>query len=111
MTQGDHTLRAYATLVSLRDGVPDKSLVNEKWVHEYNAALQRLSSALSRDLSEFTVRPEELQRAESGYDPSTDSSTYREGLWCDRAVLMQRLHAVLTYFTGMQEGKIGFDPS
>jgi hypothetical protein len=43
----------------------------------------------------------------------TNDVTYLEGLWCERAILMQKLDSVLVYFTGLQdreENKIGFHP-
>lgn len=114
MSKDDQLLRAYSTLVSLRDGVPVRRDVHEKWVHQYNETIERLGDTLDLDLSEFLVPPAELQRSIVGYDPDTGGKTYREGLWCERSVLMQRINSVLTYFTGLQTGqetRIGFEAS
>jgi hypothetical protein len=106
MTNGDQILRAYATLSSLRDNIPEGYKVHEKWVHEYNGAIEKLEKALGIDLTDFKVPNNELKRSKA--------SGNRDGLWCERAILMQKLASTLAYFTGLQGGQerqIGFRPS
>lgn len=114
MTNGDQILRAYATLSALRDNAPEGYEVHEKWVHEYNGAIENLEKSLGIDLTEFKVPNNELQRSIASSNYVTGQVTYRDGLWCERAILMQKLASVLAYFTGLQGGQekqIGFRPS
>jgi hypothetical protein len=88
-------------------------MVEEKWVQQYNSTIERLSATLGRDLSEFQVPPGELRRAVENHNILSGRTTYTQDLWCERAVLMQKLDAVLTYFNGLQKGQdrsVGFDP-
>ena len=114
MTNGDQILRAYSTLSSLRDNVPKGYEVHEKWMHEYNGAIERLEKSLGIDLTEFKVPNSGLQKSIVSSNYMTGRVTYRDGLWCERAILMQKLASVLVYFTGLQGGQekhIGFRPS
>lgn len=114
MTNGDQILRAYAILRSLSENVPVSYEVDEKWVHEYNGAIEKLERSLGTDLADFMVPNSELRRSIASRNYRTGRITYRDGLWCERAILMQRLASVLAYFTGLQGGQekqIGFRPS
>lgn len=114
MTNGDQILRAYATLSSLRGNIPEGYEVHEKWVHEYNGAIENLEKSLVIDLMDFKVPNSELQRSIASSNYLTERVTYRDDLWCERAILMQKLASVLAYFTGLQGGQekqIGFRPS
>ena len=46
MHDGDQILRAYATITSIRDNVPERHEVEERWVIEFNAAIERLEKSL-----------------------------------------------------------------
>jgi hypothetical protein len=114
MHDGDQILRAYATITSIRDNVPERHEVEARWVIEFNAAIERLEKSLGIDLQEFKVPQDALKRYVASCNSLTSDVTYLEGLWCERAILMQKLDSVLVYFTGLQERqdkKIGFQPS
>ncbi|MDA2933297.1 hypothetical protein MYX82_03030 [Acidobacteria bacterium AH-259-D05] len=113
MTDGDQILRAYAALTSLRANVPDQHEVQERWVREYNGALERLEGSLGIELQEFKVPGDALKKSIASINTRTGRTTYRSGLWCERSVLMHKLDSVLQYFTGLNNGKdkgIGFRP-
>lgn len=114
MMNGDQILRAYATLSSLRDNVPQGYEIHEKWVREYNKAIEELENSLGIFPTDFKVPNNALQRSIASSNYVTGRVTYRDGLRCERAMLMQKLASVLAYFTGLQGGqdkRIGFRPS
>ena len=113
MSDNDQILRAYATITSIRANVPERHEVEERWVKEFNVAIAKLEKSLGIDLEEFKVPQDALKRFVASCNSMTNDVTYLEGLWCERAILMQKLDSVLVYFTGLQdqeENKIGFHP-
>lgn len=113
MGDDDQILRAYATITSIRANVPDRHEVEERWVKEFNVAIAKLEKSLGIDLEEFKVPQDALKRFVASCNSMTNDVTYLEGLWCERAILMQKLDSVLVYFTGLQDqedNKIGFHP-
>jgi hypothetical protein len=113
MTDDDQILRAYATLTSMRANVPERPQIEERWVIEFNSAIEKLEKSLDIDLQEFKVPQDALKRFVASCNSLTNDVTYLEGLWCERAILMQKLDSVLVYFTGMQNSEdntIGFHP-
>ena len=114
MNDGDQILRAYATITSIRANVPERHEVEARWVNEFNAAIAKLETSLGIDLQEFKVPQDALKRYVASCNSLTSDVTYLEGLWCERAILMQKLDSVLVYFTGLEDRddkKIGFRPS
>ena len=113
MSDDDQILRAYATITSMKGNVPERPQIEERWVIEFNTAIEKLEKSLSIDLQEFKVPKDALKRFVASCNSLTNDVTYLEGLWCERAILMQKLDSVLVYFTGLQdreENKIGFHP-
>ncbi len=113
MNDGDQILRAYAIITSIRANVPERHEVEERWVIEFNAAIQKLEKSLGIDLQEFKVPQDALKRFVASCNSQTGDVTYLDGLWCERAILMQKLDSVLVYFTGLEDredNKIGFHP-
>jgi hypothetical protein len=110
---GDQILRAYAAITSIRANVPERPQVEKRWVDEFNVAIEKLEKSLGIELQEFKVPQDALKRFVASCNNLTSDVTYLEGLWCERAILMQKLDSVLVYFTGLQEqegNKIGFHP-
>ena len=111
MSDDDQILRAYAVITSIRTNVPERHEVEERWVKEFNGAIAKLEKSLGIDLEEFKVPQDALKRFVASCNSMTNDVTYLEGLWCERAILMQKLDSVLMYFTGLQDRedtKIGF---
>ena len=113
MNDGDQILRAYAAITSMRANVPERHEVEERWVNEFNTAIEKLEKSLGIDLQEFKVPQDALKRFVASCNSLTGDVTYLDGLWCERAILMQKLDSVLVYFTGLEDredNKIGFHP-
>jgi hypothetical protein len=113
MSDDDQILRAYATITSMKANVPERPQIEERWVIEFNGAIEKLEKSLSIDLQEFKVPQDALKRFVASCNSLTNDVTYLEGIWCERAILMQKLDSVLVYFTGLQDredNKIGFHP-
>ncbi len=113
MSDDDQILRAYAAITSIRANVPERPQIEERWVNEFNAAIEKLEKSMDIDLQEFKVPQDALKRFIASCNSMTNDVTYLEGLWCERAILMQKLDSVLVYFTGLQDREdntIGFHP-
>jgi hypothetical protein len=113
MNVDDQILRAYATITSIRTNVPECHEVEERWVKEFNPAIEKLEKSLDMDLQEFKVPQDALKRFVASCNSMTNDVTYLEGLWGERAILTQKLDSALVYFTGLQEqegNKIVFHP-
>jgi hypothetical protein len=113
MNVDDQILRAYATITSIRANVPECHEVEERWVKEFNPAIEKLEKSLDMDLQEFKVPQDALKRFVASCNSMTNDVTYLEGLWGERAILTQKLDSALVYFTGLQEqegNKIVFHP-
>ena len=52
MNDDDQILRAYAAITSIRANVPERHEVEERWVNEFNAAIEKLEKSLGIDLQE-----------------------------------------------------------
>jgi len=113
MSDDDQILRAYATITSMRANVPERPQIEKRWVIEFNTAIAKLEKSLSIDLQEFKGPQDALKRFVASCNSLTNDVTYLEGIWCERAILMQELNSVLVYFTGLQDredNRIGFHP-
>lgn len=104
MANGDKLLRGYAVLSSLKANPPDQYEVEAEWVRQFNAAVETVEQGSGIDLTEFKVPERELYRSVATSSTMTDEVNYRDGLWLRRNALMQRIDAILTYFTGLQGG-------
>jgi len=93
MNRGDELLRAHSILSTLQRNVPDGHDVEAHWVWQFHATVDRIERAVEVDLSEFRVPGNAI-------DPK--SEYYVGGLWCERALLMQKIDALLAYFSGVQ---------
>lgn len=111
MADGDLLLRSYATLSSLKSNLPDQDEVEERWVREFNSAVEGIEKALGTNLAEFKVLHGDLHRSVGTRNYLTEDVTYRDGLWCNRSSLMQKIDSILIYFSGLQsdtQRRIGF---
>lgn len=111
MTNNDQTLRAYALLSSLRENIPNERDIEEKWVVDYHNVINKLEDLYGIDLYDFKVPVDRLKQIIAWQNLTSGAKSYLEGLWCDREILMYKLDAVLSYFSGLssgQESKIGF---
>jgi len=111
MNTQDQILRGYSVLKALKGNIPKYFEVSERWVSEFHTAIEKLEKATGLDLAEFRFDPRDLGKSVASSSSLTGEVKYREGLWCKRDLLMQKLDAVLGYFTGLQTGQnrqIGF---
>ena len=110
MTQ-DSLLRAYARLNSLKNNLPDRRTVHEKYVAEYHAILDAIEKEVSTDLAEFRIPEAELQLIPVSGSYVTGRVDYSESHYCERTFMLSKLEAILAYFTMLaQKDKIGFKP-
>ena len=113
MADYDEIMRAFALINSIKENIPKNYEVSEGWVIEYHNALDKAEKALEISLDDFRVPQERLKRVEAGgiVLPNKKEIRYREGLWCDCSILLQKVDAVLTYLQLLlkpEDRKIGF---
>ena len=103
--------RAYATLISLRKNIDQmKGDPTEIFVQEYHKVLDRLEG-IGKDVSEFRI-------PDSAVKPRVVSKSYRgtsysEEKYVERALILTKLDAILSYFdiiTSEKPKRIGFSP-
>ncbi len=82
---------------ALKDNLPDTYEVEDSWVKEFHDAIDGLQQQLSMDLEEFRVTPSALYRSVSSRNYMTGEVTYRDGLSCQRTILLQKVDALLYY--------------
>ncbi len=111
MIDQDILKRAYAVLVALKENLPPKSFhIHEKYVQEYHAAIGDLEKQ-RLDLKQFKIPESEIERRLASYNGMSGESTYSDDRYVERAFLMTKLDALLSYFSlSMDERKprIGF---
>lgn len=105
MTSRDRLRRARARIKALKDNLPDRYEVESSWVQEYHDAIAGLQNELSLDLEEFRVPTTGLYRSVAGGNYMTGEVTYRDGLWCQAAVLRQKVDALLYYLNDLYDEK------
>lgn len=111
MTNNDEILRAYSLLIALKANVPDTYELEERWIKEYHNALAKIERATGKDLADFRLSTGDLRQSVATANCDTGELTYSDGLYCERSFLLQKLDAILTYFTESlqsNEKKIGF---
>ncbi len=62
LNDDDQILRAYAAITSIRANVPERPQIEERWVNEFNTAIEKLEKSLGIDLKEFKVPKDALKR-------------------------------------------------
>lgn len=113
--KGDAFARAYVTLQSLRKNIEHIGGVEEKYVREFHAVLDRLEG-IGIDVSEFRIPDSELKHrdtAASMYVGGERISPYKpsEEKYVTRQFILTKLDAILGYFeiiTSEKPKRIGF---
>jgi len=102
--------QAWAKLQGMRANVPDE--VDENFVARYHTILEMIQDLLSEDLSLFRIADDQLEpQFLFAFEEQSFSSDLR---YCDRAIMMSQLDALITYLHSLvepppfQKGKVGF---
>jgi len=95
----DEIARAYATLSSLKQNVPNTFEVEQSWVNDFHSVLDKIEKATSLDLQEFRVPQQELHKEISGGNSISGEVDYSGRTVVERMRLLMKLDAVLGYFT------------
>jgi hypothetical protein len=116
----DKILRVYTRLKSLRNNLPQRYNIHEKYVQEYHEIVNLLSEETGSSLKEFKVPDEELERKVTSAWPSIPylkqkaGRRYSEERRCERNMLVSKLDALLSYFEfkylSEKRTDIGFKP-
>lgn len=75
MNKDDQILRAYATITSIRANVPECPQIEERWVKEFNTAIEKLEKSLDIDLQEFKVPQDAIKRFVASCNSQTNDVT------------------------------------
>jgi hypothetical protein len=113
----DEIIRAYAMLQSLRknvDQMPNYSVIEETFVHEFHSTLDRLAN-IGIDVSEFRI-PDTLMKSKvtSGHIGAdrVGHFAYSKEKYVKKSIIMTKLDAILSYFeiiTSDKPKRIGFN--
>ena len=107
----DKLAAAFALLDSIRKNLPPGLRVPAKYVREYHSALGDLERASGENLAAYRVPAGELSQDVKAYRLGR-STRYSEPR-CDRAFLLAKLDALLSYFEFREQpakAPIGFRP-
>jgi hypothetical protein len=117
----EQIIRAYARLTSLKDNLQSVYSINEKYIKEYHEIIQIIEEALNISLKEFKIPENEIKHELRSSWPSIPSlgrkagATYSKDRYCERALFMSKLDALLSYFKikylSSEKTEIGFQPS
>ncbi len=106
----DVLARAYATLVALRNNTEKINYgIQEKYVREYHAILERLEG-IGHTLTEFRIPREEVGPRVTSVDMS-GGRTYTQENYVDKIYFLTKIDALLGYFdliSSERPRKIGF---
>lgn len=105
--QKEKIKRASAKLHSLKNNIPQGYEVESRWVQQFNDELEGLEKSNGMDLEEFKVSPSDLKKSVAFTSPSSGVE-YRQGLWCERSILLHKLDSFLTYLSS--ETPMNHDP-
>ena len=101
----DILIRAYSRLTALKSNLPKNGWgIDEKFIREYHAVLDKLEEATGLRLEEFRIPDSELQRAVASYAPADpysggeEETTYTDERYCSRDYTLSKLDAILMYF-------------
>lgn len=91
---------AYARLIGFKQNIPTHlSSVPESYIDEYHAILDILSKAADTDLKGFYVPRSAIVPVVRSINTRTHTRTYSSGSYCDRAILMMKVDAIITFFS------------
>ena len=94
--------QALSIITSLKQNLPTTNpyVVEEKFAREFNLCLGDLEKASGYDLSRYKISEDEM-KLEMAYN--------NNGRYCDRALLLTKINAILLFFRiEPEELKIGF---
>ncbi len=116
MEKDQHAImKAYTMLISLRRNVEKLNLVDEKYVREFHAVLDRLQG-MGMEVDEFHIPDSEVKPRVVAIHSLTFGSTragksYSDEKYVDKAFLLTKLDAIIGYFeivTSEEPRRIGF---
>lgn len=111
MVDYDEIMGAFARISSIKENIPKSREASGDWIIEYHNALDKAEKALEISLDDFRVPERNLKRSHASFNALTNKKSYRQGLWCERSILLQKVDAVLTYLQLLlkpEDRKIGF---
>ncbi len=119
----DNIIRAYARLIALKDHLPEKGWgVKENYINDYHQIIDILSKETETSLTEFKIPNGEINYEVTSFwpdDPYTgeqDGQTYTDERYCERALFLSKIDAILSYFKIAylsrveEKPQIGFKP-
>ena len=116
----EQLIKVYARLTSLKNNLPTGYSIKEKYIKEYHEIISIIEKLMEITLDEFKVPENEIQYEVRSSWPSIPSlgqkagKTYSKDRYCERAFLMSKLDALLSYFQikylSKEKHEIGFMP-
>ena len=98
MADIDKLRRAFATLSSLRQNLPENYRLHEKYIIEYHKIIDDLRDQ-KIDLDEFRIPEREVKPILVQSNYLTEESEYSRERYVEKAYFLMKLDALLGYFT------------
>jgi hypothetical protein len=102
MINRDVLNRAYATISSLRQNLPERFYVSQPYVDEYHRAIEKLANE-GLDLGEFRVPAGELRRRPMVHNTIDGTTEYGRVAEVERSLFLVKIDAVLAYLKLLDE--------
>ena len=92
--------------------LPDHYVVEEHWAKEYNSAIQKIEISLDINLEEYKVPSNMIKPEPSFVNGETGEAIYSKELFCERAILLQKVDSALEYIQNYtRNSSVGSDKS
>jgi len=101
MKKNDEEIRALSAIKGIKANLPDDSSVEAHWAEEYNSAIKKIEEAKNIELLEYRIPENKIKREPVSMNIKGEA-IYSKDLFCDRAVLLQKLDSALEYFQHLE---------
>lgn len=105
MATNDQLLRALSTIKGIKATLPDHYVVEAHWANEFNSAIQKMEKALGIGLEEYKIPTHQIKPEPAFLDQESGGPIYSKELFCDHAILLQKVDSVLEYASNYLESR------
>ena len=97
----DKIVRAYSRLIALKQNLPSSYDIHEKYVRDYHEIIDILSEELDISLDEYKIPNNEIKPHKTLWPDipyvQKGGVAYSSDEYCERALLLTKLDALLSY--------------
>jgi hypothetical protein len=107
LKDGKKLLQAIVELNALKNGLQPQGRIEDKYVRIYHQALTDIQNTIRRDLSRYSIPPEELKpRMTSGATPrigrrAGSPARYSSETYCDRDMFLLKITSAISFINSL----------